>query len=62
MPVVKAELGFFQVQFEGLGGYAVELCQAAFGIAPKRLNTVDMVLAPGELIVAVVDPEVLVEA
>lgn len=45
MPVVEAELGFLQVQFEGLGGDAVELGQPPFGVAPERLDAVDMVLA-----------------
>jgi len=60
--VVKAELSLFQVQFEGLGGYAVELGEPALGAAPERLDAVDVVLALGELVVAVVDPEVPVKA
>ncbi len=62
MPVVEAELGFLEVQFEGFGGYAIELGEPPLGVVPERLDAVDMVLAPGELVVAVVDPEVLVEA
>ena len=62
MPVVKAELGFFQVQIKGLGGNAIELGEPSFGVAPERLNAVDVVFAPCEFVVAVVDPEVLVKA
>lgn len=40
MPVIKAELGLFQVQFKDLGG--------GFGVVPERLDTVDMVVAPGK--------------
>ena len=40
---------------------AVELHQPALGVAPKALNAVDMNAAPGEFVVAVVDPQVLVK-
>jgi hypothetical protein len=62
MPVVKAELGFLQVQFKGLGGYAVALGKSPLCVAPERLDSVDVVLATGKLVVAVVDSEVLVKA
>lgn len=33
----------------------VKLCEAAFGIAPKTLNTVDVAFTAGEFIPAVID-------
>ncbi len=62
MPEVKVELGFFQVQVEGLRGHHVEPGQAAFCVAPERLDAVDVIFAPGELVVAMIDPEMLVVA
>jgi hypothetical protein len=45
--MVKAEFGFFQVQVEGGGGYAVKLLQPAFGITPERFNAIDVMLSYG---------------
>jgi len=62
MSMVESELALFQMQTEGLFGNAVELSQSAFGKAPKRLNSVDVMLSPDELVVTVVYPEMLVKA
>lgn len=59
--MVETELGFLQVQIEGVSGDAVELEQALFGEAPEALDAVDMARAGGELVVSVVDPEMCVE-
>lgn len=56
-----AELGFLKVQIEGFGRYPIERDQTAFCLAPERLNAVDMVFIPGKFIVAVINPEMLVE-
>ena len=57
--MIEAELSFLEVQLKLLSPYAVELCQAVFGVAPERLDAVDVSGASGELIVAVIDPKVL---
>lgn len=62
MPVVKAEFGLFQVQFQGLAGSAVELGEPPCSIAPERRDTVDVVVAPGKFALAVVNTQMLVEA
>jgi len=62
MPVVEPELAFFQMQVKSMFGNAVELRQSAFGKAPKRLNAIDVMFPPGELVVTVADPEMLVKA
>ena len=43
-------------------GHAIEFHQSTLGVAPKALNTVDMGIAPGKLIVAMVHSKVLVKA
>jgi len=40
---------------------AIELCQTPFCKAPERFDTVDMPLATGKLIVAMMNPEVLIK-
>ena len=40
---------------------AIELCQTPFCETPERFNTVDMPLATGELVVAMMNPEVLIK-
>jgi len=62
MSMVEPEFAPFQMQFEGLFGDAIELRQAAFGKAPKRLNAIDMLLTSNKFVVAVIDPKVLVKA
>ena len=59
--MVETELTFLQVKRKRMPGYAIELCQPPFGKAPKGFNTVDMVASPDKLVVAMVDPEMLVK-
>jgi hypothetical protein len=61
-PVVEAKPGFLQMQLELVVANAMKLSQPALGIAPERLNAVDVVGACGELIIAVIDPKVLLQA
>jgi len=60
--MVEPEFALFQMQVEGVLGNAVELCEPAFGKAPEGFDSIDVMLSPGELVVAVVDPEMLVKA
>jgi|GEM_PF-1588093 len=62
MTMVKPELTLFQMQIEGVLGNAVELRQPAFGKAPEGFDSVDVMLSPDELVIAMIDPEVLVKA
>ena len=43
-------------------GHTIEFHQTPLGVAPKTLNTVDMSIAPGELIFAVVHAQMLIKA
>lgn len=60
--MIEPELGFLQVQHELVLADTVKLRQAMLGKAPKRLDSVDMVGAPHELVVAMIDTEVLCKA
>ena len=40
--MVKPKFSFFQMQRKCMLCYPMELCQAMFSVAPKRLNSVDM--------------------
>ena len=60
--MVETELGFFEMEVEGMFWDAVELEQAAFGEAPEAFDSVDVVRSADELVLSVADPEVLVEA
>ncbi len=62
MMVIEPEFCFLEVQIERVFGHSIELHQASFGITPKALNAVDMDRATRKLIVAVIDPQVLVKA
>ena len=62
MTVIEAILRFFQVKIKRMLGHPVELHQATLGITPKALDAVDVNVASGELVVAVVDPQMLVKA
>jgi len=59
--VVEPELALFQMQGEGVSGDAVELRQSTFGKTPERLDSVDVMLAPDELVIPVVDPEMFIK-
>ena len=60
--MIKPELGLFQVQQEGVFGHALELLEAGFGEASKRLDAVDVRGALHEFVPAVADAKVAVEA
>ena len=60
--MVKAELGFFEVQREGGFGHSMEPGQAVFGVTPEALDAIDVVGAESELIIAMVHSSVLVIA
>src|ERR1017187_250865 len=47
---------------KGVSGYAVEFGQPSFGETPKALDTIDVVLAHGELMSLVVHPEMFLIA
>ena len=46
---------------EGVLRYTIEFHQTPFGITPEAFNPVDVCVAPGELIFAVVDFKVFVK-
>ena len=60
--MIKTKFGFFQVQIEGMFGYTIELSQTSFSETPERLDTINMPLTTGKLIVTMVNPEVLIKA
>jgi len=62
LTVVETELCFLEMEIEGVFCYAVELQQAAFGEAPEARDAIYVTRTCDELIVAMVDTEVLVEA
>ena len=57
--MIEAELGLLEVQLELVLTYPMKLRQPMFGIAPERLNAVDVPGAFDELVVTVIDPKVL---
>jgi len=61
MSMVEPELALFQMQVEGVPGNAIELGESTFGKAPEGLDSIDMMLSLGELVVAVVDPKMFVK-
>ena len=62
MAVIEPEFCFLEMQIERVFGHAIELHRVSFGITPKALNAVDADRATRKLIVAVIDPQVLVKA
>ena len=60
--MIKTKFGFFQVQVESMFGHTIELSQTSFSETPERLDTINMPLATGKLIVTMVNPEVLIKA
>ena len=59
MSVIEAKLGLLDVQLELVASHAMKLRQPMFGIAPERLDAVDMPGAFDKFVVAVIDPKVL---
>lgn len=62
MPMVEAKFRFLQMPIECLPGDPVELGQTSFGEAPERFDPVDVIGIPGEFILSMMDPEMLVES
>lgn len=62
MPLIEAELSFFQMQLKGVFGDAVEFLQAALCITSEGFDAIDMMAAGDELVDAALHPEMLVEA
>ena len=58
MPVIEAPPALFEVQVEGHHGHATELLKPSLGEAPEALYPVDMALAIGELVRAMMGSEV----
>ena len=58
--MVEAKSRFLEMEVEGLFADAAELGQPSFGEAPEALDAVDVVELPGKLVLAMLDPEVLV--
>lgn len=60
--MVEPKFALFQMQQKGMLGHARKLVEATFSEAPERLNAVDVSGPLYELVVAVVDAVVPVEA
>ncbi len=60
--MVESELGLLKVQRKCVFGNPVELSQAMFGVTPKGFNSIDVFRAPDELIVAVINLEMSINA
>ena len=60
MSVIETPFGFLEVGKEGIGADAAQSGQTGFGVAPERLNAIDVASSPGEFIGAVVNPIMLV--
>ena len=60
--MVEAEFALLAVQLELVLAHAMKLRQPMFGITAERLDAVDVPAAFDELVVAVIDPKVLVQA
>ena len=57
--MIEAKLGFLEMQLELVASHAMKLRQPMFGLAPERLDAVDMPGAFDEFVVAMIDPKVL---
>ena len=58
--MVETPFGFLELGKESIGADAAQSGQTGFGVAPERLNAIDMPASPGEFISAVVNPIMLV--
>ena len=56
--MIETELGLLEMQRELVTSYAMKLRQPMFGMAPKRLDAVDVSAALDEFVAAVIDPKV----
>ena len=60
MSVIEAPFGFLEVGKEGIGADAAQSGQTGFGVAPERLDTIDVAASPGEFVGAMMNPIMLV--
>ena len=60
MSVIETPFSFLEVGKEGIGADAAQSGQTGFGVAPERLNAIDMPASPGEFIGAMMNPIMLV--
>ena len=60
MSVIETPFGFLEVGKEGHGANAAQSGQAGFGVAPERLDAIDMAASPGKFILAMMDTVVFV--
>lgn len=60
--VIKAPFGFFEVENEVFVTDTAQLREAQFGETPEGFNTIDVVLAAGELVSVMMDAVVFVAA
>ena len=61
MAVIETQLRLLEMQRELVTSHAMKLRQPMFGMAPKRLDVVDVSAALDEFVAAVIDPKVLVQ-
>ncbi len=61
MAVIETQLGLLEMQRELVTPHAMKLRQPMFGMAPKRLDAVDVSAAFDEFVAAVIAPKVLVQ-
>ncbi len=60
MSVIETPFGFLEVGKEGNGANAAQSGQAGFGVAPERLDAIDVAAPPGKFIGTLVNPIMLV--
>ncbi len=60
MSVIETPFGFLEVGKEGNGANAAKSGQAGFGVAPERLDAIDVAAPPGEFIGTVVNTIMLI--
>ncbi len=58
--IIKSKFSFFQIQNKFLFRDSIELRKPSLGIAPERLNTINMSSSISELIVAMMHPVMFV--
>ena len=62
MGMVEPEFSLFEVQSKSMHCNVMKLSQPLFGIAPKRFNPADILVASYKFIVAVINPEMPINA
>ena len=61
MAVIETQLSVLEMQRELATSHVMKLRQPMFGMAPKRLDAVDVSAALDEFVAAVIDPKGLVQ-